>query len=85
MNERNYTVAEIDSMRMACRNLALPGPYTPFYQEDIDRNAEEILRTYMQAGIEPQELNSALQEKWAQEQRLELLMQQQRSAAVKTD
>lgn len=68
MKERSYTVAEIDQMREAVEHQRLfgrkiserkfgapqiSGCYMP---EEKTKCVEEMLRTYMLAGIEPEEL-----------------------------
>ena len=55
MIERKYSVAEIDAMRNAI-SWVYPGPGVPFYKEEADKAIEERIRTYMSAGVDPQEL-----------------------------
>lgn len=55
MTERAYTVSEIDQMRSAIRFQLTPVNLS-FYQDEVNRQIEEQLRTYMLAGIEPVDL-----------------------------
>lgn len=57
MNERKYSVSEIDSMRRLVRDLCDTGmPYMP---QDRAVEVEERLRTYMMHGADPEELARA--------------------------
>lgn len=57
--ERAYTVAEIDSLRIACRQRWLYGTTAisgsgvsrGFRQNEMDSGSEELVRTYMLAGL----------------------------------
>jgi len=58
MSERKYTVKEIAALRRVCKNLWLydaPWPVNgrgePYRQEDMDRASEDMVRTYMMAGL----------------------------------
>jgi len=61
MSDRPYTVREIDELRQACEMLWLFGPsaFTPrgsgssrsYRDADKDKGVEELVRTYMMAGI----------------------------------
>ncbi len=69
MSERSYTVEEIDTMRRAVEHRWLYGTsiYSglgggvsasrAYIESEKVRCVEEILRTYMLAGIEPEEVN----------------------------
>ncbi len=64
MTDRKYSISEIDAMRKAMdqrlffqRGERMYGPGDDFReQQTIRRNVEEQLRTYMLAGIEPQDV-----------------------------
>src|SRR5688572_3828140 len=64
MTERSYTVAEIDALRKACElrwlhgSTAAPLPRMShaYYPADKDRGVEEMVRTYMLAGITAAEI-----------------------------
>lgn len=58
MIERKYSVAEIDRMRVLVRFTIPDG--TTFYGEGVTVWIEERLRTYMMAGIGPEELQEEL-------------------------
>ena len=59
MGERKYTVQEIDELRSACKKRWLfgttedvSGEWSRTYQEDdMTKCVEELVRTYMLAGI----------------------------------
>ena len=61
MSERAYTVREIDELRRACERRWLYGTTAslgdgvhvsrPYRTEDKDKGVEELVRTYMLAGI----------------------------------
>lgn len=53
---RTYTIAEIDDMRMSVRYMLRPTPGTPYYSAELDETIERRLRTYMIAGVSPEEL-----------------------------
>ena len=55
---RSYTLSEIDELRQLCRMKAIWGNFFPYgqasasYREtDVVVRTEEMLRTYMMAGI----------------------------------
>ena len=67
MTERAYTVPEIDKMRNAVEYMWLYGKKSSesvgvggisrtYYEADKAKCVEEMLRTYMLAGIEPEDL-----------------------------
>lgn len=56
MPERAYTISEIDRMREALRWILTPLNRC-YFAEDVERQIEGQLRTYMAAGIEPEELH----------------------------
>lgn len=63
MGERKYSVAEIDSLRSACKQLYLYGTTSPvagfsrsYREADMVKAVEEMVRTYMVAGVDPDEL-----------------------------
>lgn len=61
---RNYTVAEVDALRRACRDRLIWGSYSgppsmangsgsmsqQFNADEVNRQAEEMVRTHMMAG-----------------------------------
>ncbi len=57
--ERAYTVTEIDDLRRLCRNKWLFGSFTTvptgwsrsYKESDMDKGVEELVRTYMLAGL----------------------------------
>ena len=60
MGERAYTVSEIDALRSACRDRVIWGTTNSDYmrgmsgsyrEADMVKSAEEMVRTYMLAGI----------------------------------
>lgn len=57
---RKYSVAEIDKMRSALRFM-VP---LPAYSNDIERIAEDQLRTHMLNGTDPEDLVTAENEHW---------------------
>jgi hypothetical protein len=56
--ERHYTVAEIASMRRSIGTLLCPGECT-YYEPERVQEIEELLRTYILNGTDPQELRAA--------------------------
>jgi hypothetical protein len=60
MIDRKYSVQEIDSMRRWLRNteiyLASHNSGLGFKWDELDRNVEDKLRTYMMAGIDPKDI-----------------------------
>lgn len=56
MSERKYSVKEIDMMRGYVRYMLHPPAMMPFRQEEVDARVENALRTYIAAGISPEEL-----------------------------
>lgn len=60
MTDRKYTLAEIDRMRNAINWMYPDG--VAFYQDERARETEERLRTYMAAGIEPEDLERQMGE-----------------------
>jgi hypothetical protein len=64
---RAYTLAEIDAMRSATYDhlyVNLPGAYQ--YEQRV-RECEDVLRTYMAAGIEPAEIYASAWKKTRKE------------------
>ena len=60
MSERKYSVSEMDRMRRTLSWLHRPGG--PYRQHEEDARMENILRTYMQNGTDPEELETAMNE-----------------------
>lgn len=60
MAERKYSVAEIDRMRRAIE-CSYPGG--AYYAEQRSAEIENRLRTYMQNGTEPSELEEVAQQR----------------------
>lgn len=67
-SERAYTVNDIDALREACRERWLWGTTKhaegsrvsrSYRQEDMDRAVEELVRTYMMAGITADDIYEA--------------------------
>ena len=74
MEQRKYSFSEIQAMRQA---LAFSYPSgVCYYADERSKEIEERIRTYMVAGIDPQEVINACQEMLAQQQRMQLAMQQ---------
>jgi hypothetical protein len=67
MTDRAYTVAEIDRMRTAVEWMQSDGPYRP---SERVHEIEERLRTYMLAGIDPQDLENQARKMVTERQRL---------------
>lgn len=61
MAERKYSVAEIDRMRRALEWAYPTG--VSYYAEQRGAEIENRLRTYMQNGTEPSELEEVAQER----------------------
>lgn len=59
MIERAYTVAEIDTMRLTITHYGWPGGGS-YYPAQRAAEIEDRLRTYMIAGVEPEDLNTEL-------------------------
>ena len=54
-SDRKYTLSEIEKMRSLCVRLAIP--FGQWWDKDqLERRAEDRLRTYMQNGTTPDEL-----------------------------
>jgi hypothetical protein len=73
MTERAYTLKEVDQMRRAVFasrdswEVHSNPEYQQQYERRRDREVEDQLRTYLLAGVDPQELEdktAALQEAW---------------------
>lgn len=65
MPERAYTVREIDALRSACRDKVLWGSYSGpdgdvvsqiFGRGEVESRAEEMVRTFMLAGLTARDL-----------------------------
>lgn len=56
MTERKYSISEIDKMRGAVRLKLQPGPMQPYNGAELSARVEDRLRTYMLAGVDPDEL-----------------------------
>lgn len=56
MTERKYSISEIDKMRGAVRLKLQPGPMQPYNDAELSARVEDQLRTYMMAGVDPDEL-----------------------------
>jgi len=56
MGERSYTVAEIDRMRSAVHALLMPKHGSQFDYSNLEEKVELRLRTYLEAGISPDDL-----------------------------
>jgi len=56
--ERKYSVAEIDRMRQAIRWSYPCG--VPYYENERSAEIENRLRTYMQNGTDPKELEAMI-------------------------
>lgn len=63
MIERKYSLSEIDEMRQLVRQILEPPPMTPYFERELAASAEDRLRTYMLAGVEPQELRAKASQK----------------------
>ena len=59
MVERKYSVAEIDRMRRALERICTP-TNRGYFPAEVEKRVEERLRTYMQNGTDPEELEAAL-------------------------
>jgi hypothetical protein len=70
MSERKYSVQEIERMRSALRWIITPVNQC-FYPDEINKQIENQLRTYMLAGTEPNELERRLDEKMQLEQEMQ--------------
>jgi hypothetical protein len=85
MTERKYSVAEINRMRLACRALWVCSlGTTSFLLEQQREEAEDMLRTYLMANIDPDEL--CFEAKEAQEKydrAMDRYRQESREVAVK--
>ena len=63
--ERRYTVKEIDDLREVCErrylygttSLVVPQMSRAYYENDKIKAVEELLRTYMMAGITAKQIN----------------------------
>ncbi len=76
---RKYTVAEIDRMRRAIsqrENLSMQGQ--SFYPNERHAKIEDMLRTYMANGTEPEELERAASQEAAEMQQFRLNAQNQK-------
>lgn len=73
--ERKYTVAEIDRMRKAIEWSYPCG--VSFQRSERDADVENRLRTYMQNGTDPEELEAIAKK------RIEIEVQSQRMAREK--
>lgn len=72
MTDRAYTIAEIDTLRSACREIWMFGSIIDgrtatsgsYRQQDLDKGTEEMVRTYMLAGITGAELYADAKRKY---------------------
>lgn len=75
MTDRKYTVSEIDALRECCRHKWIWGAYfytpvsksggrtsRPYQQQDLDRGVEEMVRTFMIAGITIEDIRAEFYE-----------------------
>ncbi len=56
MGERAYTVAEIDRMRSAVNDWLSPPDGCTYDRVRLERQVELHLRTYLEAGVSPDDL-----------------------------
>lgn len=67
MNQRAYTVDEIDDLRNLCETKWLFGEFFPppprssagYQQQDKDFGVEQLVRTYMLAGLTADDIRAA--------------------------
>ncbi len=61
MTEKKYSIVEINRMRIALCWINTPFN-SGYYAEELDRKIEDQLRTHIQNGTSPEELEKASQE-----------------------